>query len=101
MSTYEKGRVRAGRPDVTINARLAAAALAHDQWFREQVDIALTEEASGQATWHPHDQVWAELEAETARLVREREAGQDSSQRRDLRKRKAKPASHSGVKKRA
>lgn len=73
VSQYEKGRVRRGRPDVAAKAKEAAAALAHDQWFRAQVDEALTEEADGHATWHAHEDVWAALEAETAQLVRERE----------------------------
>jgi hypothetical protein len=74
MTHYEKGSLRPARTDVTRRAKEAAEALAHDQWFRAQVDEALDEEARGVATWHTHEDVWADLLAETAQLVQERDA---------------------------
>lgn len=74
ITHYEKGSLRPPRPDVTRKAKEASEALAHDQWFRAQVDEALNDEASGQAIWHAHDDVWAMLEAETVQLVAERDA---------------------------
>jgi hypothetical protein len=105
VSNYEKGRVRARRPDVAAKAKEAAAALAHDQWFRAQVDEALAEEAEGKATWHAHDEVWASLEAETAKLVRKRESqvipDKTAPKKQQVQKRKAKAAPRSAPKKRA
>ncbi len=74
VSKYEKGSLRPARTDVTRRAKEAAEALAHDQWFRAQVDEALDEEARGEATWHAHDDVWADVMAETSKLVQERDA---------------------------
>jgi hypothetical protein len=69
VSNYEEGRLRAARPDVTAKAKNAATAVAHDRWFREQVTEAIAKDARGETTWHDHDAMWDELEAQAARLV--------------------------------
>ncbi|PIV32654.1 MAG: hypothetical protein COS34_11960 [Lysobacterales bacterium CG02_land_8_20_14_3_00_62_12] len=69
VSNYEAVRLRAARPDVTEKAKTAAALLAHDRWFREQVIEAIAKDESGAATWHDHDAMWDELEAQAVALV--------------------------------
>lgn len=69
VSNYEEGRLRAARPDVTAKAKNAAAAVAHDRWFREQVTEAIAKDERGEAIWHDHDAMWDELEAHAAALV--------------------------------
>ncbi|HUB88422.1 MAG TPA: hypothetical protein VMA74_01690 [Dyella sp.] len=73
VTNFEEGRLRAPRPDVAVKAKAARDALAHDKWFRAQVDEALAEDARGEATWHEHDAMWNELEAETRRRLAERD----------------------------
>jgi len=73
VSNYEGGRLRAARPDVTAKAKNAAAAVAHDRWFREQVTAAIAKDKRGEATWHDHDAMWDELEGQTAQLVAARD----------------------------
>ena len=76
VSNYEEGRLRAARPDVTAKAKNAAAALAHDRWFRGQVQEALDKEARGEAEWIEHDVLWDGLEAYARDLVAQRDASQ-------------------------
>lgn len=74
VTHHEKGRLRAARPDVTQKAKQASAALAHDRWFREQVTEAIAKDKRGGATWHDHDAMWDELEANAAKLVAAKDA---------------------------
>ena len=69
VTHYEPGLLRAERPDTTKRHAAAAAALAHDRWFREQVTEAIAKDERGEATWHDHDAMWDELEAQAAQLV--------------------------------
>ena len=64
VTHYEAGRLRAARPDVTRKAQLAGTALAHDRWYREQVQAAIDSDAHGETTWHEHDALWDKLEAD-------------------------------------
>ena len=73
VTNFEKGRLRAARPDVAVKAKAARDALAHDKWFRAQVNEALAEDARGEATWHDHDAMWDQLEAETSQRLAERD----------------------------
>lgn len=73
VSNYQEGRLRAARPDVTAKARNAAAAVAHDRWFREQVTEAIAKDERGEATWHDHDAMWDELETQATALVAARD----------------------------
>lgn len=92
VSNYEAGRLRAARPDVTEKARTAAALLAHDRWFREQVIEAIAKDQRGTATWHEHDAMWDELEAQAVALVAAKAsksaAAAKSTLRRDAGKRR-------------
>jgi hypothetical protein len=81
ISQYEKGLLRAPRTDVTERAKLAAAALDHDTWFRAQVEEALEKERLGTATWHSHDDVWAAVK-EAAGKAAVGDAAQPASSRK-------------------
>lgn len=53
------------------------AAEEHDEWFREQVSLALQEADSPGAEWVTHDEAksdWAELRAEFSKKVRARQS---------------------------
>lgn len=82
VTHYEEGRLRAARPDVTHKAQQASAALAHDRWFREQVQSALDSDARGEMAWHDHDTLWAALEADAAKLVAAKNAKSRPAKRR-------------------
>jgi hypothetical protein len=82
VTHYEQGRLRAARPDVTHKAQQARAALTHDRWFREQVQSALDSDARGEMTWHDHDTLWADLEADAAKLVAASDAKSRPTKRR-------------------
>jgi hypothetical protein len=94
VTDFEEGRLRAARPDITAKAKAVKNALAHDTWFRAQVDEALAEEARGEASWHEHDAMWDELEAE----ARQRLAERDGAREPRLQASKSSPKSRAGKK---
>lgn len=81
VTNFKEGRLRAARPDVAVKAKAARDALAHDQWFRAQVDEALAEDARGEAAWQEHDAMWDELEAEARQRLAERDGADLSNSR--------------------
>ena len=52
------------RPDRTKALQDAHKAALHDKWFRDQVELAVTEADSPNAVWHEHDAMFDELELE-------------------------------------
>jgi hypothetical protein len=74
-SNWHEGRLRSARPDVTQKAKAANTALAHDRWFRDQVNNVKDEIEVGTVTLIGHDALWDGLEAHAAKRVTEREGG--------------------------
>jgi hypothetical protein len=64
LSGFEPGRARGARPDRGAAMREVHSAAKHDVWFRQQVSDALAKDAKGTATWHSHEDVFAELETD-------------------------------------
>lgn len=72
---YQADRLRPARKDVSQRAEQAAQALAHDRWFREQVQSTLDRMARGEEELIVHDELWYSIEAEARELVKQRSAG--------------------------
>jgi hypothetical protein len=89
VSNYEEGRLRAARPDVTLKAKEASQAVAHDRWFRDQVQPVMDKVEAGTAVLHDHDEVWNRMEAHAANRLSERAAAAvDSVPRRSGQRRR-------------
>jgi hypothetical protein len=58
------------RSDTSERMRRAHEAAAHDKWFREQVDQAVTEADDPATQWVPHDEAAAQWEARRAKLLK-------------------------------
>lgn len=71
---FQAARLRPARRDVSRRAEKATEALAHDRWFRGEVERSLARLENGEATLIPHDTVWDGLEAYAQELVDKREA---------------------------
>jgi hypothetical protein len=52
------------RPDRTQALKDAHKASQHDKWFRDQVELAVTEADSPDAEWHEHEAMFDTLELE-------------------------------------
>ena len=64
-SGYSPGSVLSKRrPDRTQALKDAHKAALHDKWFRDQVELAVTEADSPDAVWHEHDAMFDALELE-------------------------------------
>ena len=63
------------RPDQTERLRLAHGAAEHDRWFREQVEIGLTEADDPGTVWVPHEEVKADIARQRAELQARLKAG--------------------------
>ena len=64
-SGYSPGSVLSKRrPDRTQALKDAHKAALHDKWFRDQVELAMTEADSPDAVWHEHDAMFDSLELE-------------------------------------
>lgn len=74
VTHYQEGSLRPGRPDTRKRAAAANEALAHERWFRDQVQTAKDKLDSGSAVLHGHDDVFDRLEAHAAKRVAERQA---------------------------
>jgi len=79
VSNYEEGRLRAARPDVTQKAKEASAAVAHDRWFRDQVQTVKDKLDAGMTDLHNHAAVWNRLEAHATKRLAERAAKKDKA----------------------
>lgn len=71
---FEEGSLRPSRPDTVRKSREANAALAHDRWFREQVQSTLDSMARGEEGLVAHDEAWGDLEAYAVELTAQRHA---------------------------
>jgi hypothetical protein len=74
VSQYEPGSLRPGRPDTTNQAKHAAQALAHDSWFRGEVERTLTALKNGAKTIDS-DTMWRGLTDDAKRINEKRHAG--------------------------
>lgn len=64
-SGYSPGSVLSKRrPDRTQALKDAHKAALHDKWFRDQIELAVTEADSPDAVWHEHDAMFDALELE-------------------------------------
>lgn len=64
-SGYTPGSVLSKRrPDRTQALKDAHKAALHDKWFRDQVELAMTEADSPDAVWHEHEAMFDALELE-------------------------------------
>lgn len=74
VTHYEAGRLRAVRADLLARHNKAREALAHDRWFREQVESTQGKIERGQGRWIEHDAFWNDLEV----YAREQMASRDA-----------------------
>ena len=66
-SGYSPGSVLSKRrPDRTQALKDAHKVALHDKWFRDQVELVMTEADSPDAVWHEHDAMFDALELEAA-----------------------------------
>lgn len=63
---YSLGDQTRRRPDRSEAMRLTQQAVAHDRWFRGEVERALREADAPGASWIDHDTLFSELEAYAA-----------------------------------
>lgn len=73
VTHYEEGSLRAPRPDTKQRAGAAAEALAHDRWFREQVEATQAKIARGEGRFFGHAEAFDLLDAYAAQRAAERD----------------------------
>jgi hypothetical protein len=77
-----EGTTGTPRPDRAAAMKRAHEAVAHDRWFRAQVEEGLREVADPATLLLPHEQVMAEMKATIDRVTAEKRlAGKKSSKR--------------------
>lgn len=75
VSQYEPGNLRPSRPDVKQHYKQAAAAVAHDRWFRQEVERTLDAIQRGDEKLLDSDEMWNELTRDAKRMDAARRAG--------------------------
>ena len=74
ITHYQPQRLRPARPDTADRHAAAAAAVAHDEWFRDQVTAARDRVARGDTALHEHDVAWEAVREHARKRAAERPA---------------------------
>jgi hypothetical protein len=75
VSQYEPGSLRPGRPDAARKMKQAAEVLAHDRWFRQEVQNTLDAIERGDEELLDSDAMWGELAGEAKQMDAAKRAG--------------------------
>lgn len=77
ISNYDDSVKRVSRPDTKKRLSDTKEAVAHDKWFREQVQEALLEADKPDAVWIPHEEVVKDMHRQRE-AIKARIAGKTS-----------------------